>query len=271
METDLPKLEYSRDWDGTERLILSDGKPTKGENTVVMMAWEEPLMRTCVDSLGITSKSEVLEIGFGMGFSSERIQEHNPKSHTIIEVAPAVLTRLEIWATDRCGVVIVADWWQSALPSLGRFDCVFFDDFPLPGAPDAEEDAGGSSRWHAFAELCAAHHLKPGGRITGYMAREIDLRIPGCDVSFSTVAVAPPPSCPYYPYTSAVVPLVTLRDLTVANASIGSTVPPSSALVAHPDADSFLPAQQGRSRKRRRRDEAVLASVLRALESRRGR
>eukprot|EP00965_Chrysotila_dentata_P240369 6203668-Pleurochrysis_carterae.AAC.2 len=39
------------------------------------MEWERPYMRRCVDILSLQAGSEVLEIGFGFGYSAERIQQ----------------------------------------------------------------------------------------------------------------------------------------------------------------------------------------------------
>lgn len=78
-----------------------------------------------------TEESDVLEIGFGCGYSADRIQESSPRTHTIIEPDPVVLARLHDWAEKRQGVQIVEGFWQTALPTLGKYDAVFFDDFPV--------------------------------------------------------------------------------------------------------------------------------------------
>ncbi|CAM9858431.1 unnamed protein product, partial [Scytosiphon promiscuus] len=175
-----------------------------------MMEWERPYMRRLVDALGITEESNVLEIGFGCGYSADRIQELSPRSHTVVEPDPVVLERLRGWAHGRPGVVVVKGFWQTALATLGQFDAVFFDDFPLPGTPDSSDLRGPVSRWHAFIDLCVAHHLPIGGRITGYLARPLPLARPGCDVSpLTTFPVQVPENCPYFPYGEAYVPLIT--------------------------------------------------------------
>ena len=78
-----------------------------------------------------TEQTRVLEIGFGCGYSADRIQELRPRSHTVVEPDPVVLERLRAWAEIRPGVTIVEGFWQTALPALGRFDAIFFDDFPV--------------------------------------------------------------------------------------------------------------------------------------------
>ncbi|CAM9363391.1 unnamed protein product [Ascophyllum nodosum] len=121
------------------RCCFEADKPYKGSNTIVMMEWEKPYMRALVDALSITEQTRVLEIGFGCGYSADRIQELRPRSHTVVEPDPVVLERLRAWAEIRPGVTIVEGFWQTALPALGRFDAIFFDDFPLPGTPDSSD------------------------------------------------------------------------------------------------------------------------------------
>ena len=67
--------QYKIDEHGKE-ILLQDNKHQ------VMMEWEKPYMEACIDKL--QPKGDVLEIGFGMGYSATQIQKYKPKSHTII-------------------------------------------------------------------------------------------------------------------------------------------------------------------------------------------
>ena len=51
----------------------------KGSKYQVMMEWEKPYMEAIIDEIKPTG--DVLEIGFGCGYSATRIQHYNPKSH----------------------------------------------------------------------------------------------------------------------------------------------------------------------------------------------
>ena len=169
-------MHYCTDAAGQEMLVLDDGlEPHFGTNKVVMMEWEQPYMEACVDALNISPQDRVLEIGFGCAFSANRIQTYRPKCHTIIECAPVVLVKLRAWAAAKQPCVeIVEGIWQEQLAGLGTFDCIFFDDFPLPGvAPEPTALATGS-RWHGFVDQCLDRHMSPGSRITGYMARPLE-------------------------------------------------------------------------------------------------
>lgn len=116
------KMEYGKDEQGKE-ILLKDGK------FQVMMEWEKPYMIACIDAL--KPFGDVLEVGFGLGFSANHIQTYQPKSHTIIEYHPVVAARAREWAKQHPHVTIIEDTWQHALPRLGIYDCIFFDDYPL--------------------------------------------------------------------------------------------------------------------------------------------
>lgn len=116
------KMEFGRDAFGKE-VLLKDGK------FQVMMEWEKPYMEACIDAL--QPFGDVLEVGFGCGYSATQIQKYAPKSHTIIEYHPAVAQKACEWAKQFPNVRIVEDAWQNALEKLGVFDTIFFDDYPL--------------------------------------------------------------------------------------------------------------------------------------------
>lgn len=116
------QMEFKQDEYGKE-ILLKNGK------FQVMMQWEKPYMQACIDAL--KPFGDVLEIGFGLGFSATQIQTYRPKSHTIIEYDPEVAKRARKWAEDFSNITIIESTWQEVLPSLGVFDCIFFDDYPL--------------------------------------------------------------------------------------------------------------------------------------------
>lgn len=115
-------MEYTKDIAGQE-VLLKDGK------FQVMMEWEKPYMEACIDAL--QPRGCVLEVGFGCGYSANRIQHYHPKSHTIIEYHPVVAAKAREWAKNFPHVTIVEGTWQDMLPTLGVFDALFFDDYPL--------------------------------------------------------------------------------------------------------------------------------------------
>ena len=81
-------LKYTKD-KNNEDIILDSN------NEQVMMAWEKSYMEKCIDYL--KPKGDVLEIGFGMGYSATQIQKYTPKSHTIIECDFEVIKKCKEW------------------------------------------------------------------------------------------------------------------------------------------------------------------------------
>ena len=116
------KIEFLKDQNGQE-VLLKDGQ------FQVMMEWERPYMESCIEVL--EPQGDVLEVGFGCGYSASAIQCHKPKSHTIIEYHPVVAEKAREWAREYSQIQIVENTWQEALGSLGIFDAIFFDDYPL--------------------------------------------------------------------------------------------------------------------------------------------
>jgi len=96
-------------------------------NLPIIMEWEKPYIEACIEALNPTGN--VLEIGFGLGYASNKIQQYNPKSHTIIESDPTVIEKAKKWAKDFNTVKIIEGSWQDILPTLGQFNAIFFDDY----------------------------------------------------------------------------------------------------------------------------------------------
>jgi protein-L-isoaspartate O-methyltransferase len=133
------KMEYKKDELGNE-VLLKEGK------FQVMMEWEKPYMQACIDAL--KPFGDVLEVGFGLGYSATHIQSYKPKSHTIIEFHPEIAAKAREWAKQYPNVIIVEDTWQNALSRLKIFDCIFFDDYPLQSEEEMqkmEEESAQSS------------------------------------------------------------------------------------------------------------------------------
>lgn len=93
------------------------------------MAWEQPYLEALIDHL--TPAGEVLEIGFALGYSSARIQTFHPRHHTIIEPDPEIALKAAKWAGNNPAITVIQDAWENALPKLGIFDTIFFNDINL--------------------------------------------------------------------------------------------------------------------------------------------
>lgn len=137
----------------------------------VMQDWESPLMEAMAD-IAAAGHGDVLEVGFGMGISATMLQQRGVASHTIIELNDEVCARAEQWRRRYPGhdIHIVQGSWQDVAASLGTFDAVFYDVYPvtdlevvkLVQMPFPDDFFG-----------MAAGLLRPGGVFT-YYTNEID-------------------------------------------------------------------------------------------------
>lgn len=95
----------------------------------ILLEWKKSYIEVLIDSLD--PLGNVLEIGFGIGLAAERIQKHHPKTHIIIESNPQVLDEAIKWADKNPNTTVIQGGWETVLPTLGKFDSIFFNDYPL--------------------------------------------------------------------------------------------------------------------------------------------
>lgn len=125
-----------------------------------MEAWESPYMHALADTVA-KDGGHMLEVGFGMGLSAERIQS-NPKvtKHTIIEINKDVYdTALEFKESHPTVNPLHGDW-KAKLAEVedGSVDGVFYDPYP---SGDHDQHT------HQFDFLKAVRDkIKVGGRLT---------------------------------------------------------------------------------------------------------
>lgn len=180
----------------------------------VMQDWERPYMEAMAEVVTQTH-GDVLEIGFGMGISASYIQAMGVRSYTVIECNEGVRQQFETWRARYPGrdIRLVFGPWQDVIDTLGEFDGIFFDTYPLSEEEFDRyivEDV--TFARHFFA--AAARHLKPGGVFT-YYSNEIDsvsrrhqraLFEHFREISFRVCRpLFPPPDCNYWWADSMVV------------------------------------------------------------------
>jgi predicted O-methyltransferase YrrM len=167
------ELKYGIDENGDEILV----KSTNSGDEQVMMEWEIPYMKALIEELN--PKGDVLEIGFGLGYSATFIQEHKPKSHTIIECHPTVIKEAKVWAKDYpdSDIRIIEGPWQDTLETLGVFDEIFLDDHGLDIKKKDKYDGTYKSymlpylmkeNHYIFFDMVLNHHMKKGSKLTYY-------------------------------------------------------------------------------------------------------
>lgn len=90
--------------------------------------WKKSYLKALIETL--QPKGDVLEVGFRNEHAADAIAKFNPKSHTIIENNPKNLQAAQAWARNHKNVTVLSETWQNALPKLGTFDAIFFNDYP---------------------------------------------------------------------------------------------------------------------------------------------
>tara|TARA_R110002020_G_scaffold297965_3_gene513682 strand:- start:755 stop:1303 length:549 start_codon:yes stop_codon:yes gene_type:complete len=108
-------------------LIFSDSDIMTENNRAVMMNWEVPIMEKAAEYI-CYNKGNVLEIGFGMGICSDYIQSQEVNSHTIIEIHPQILEKLNAWASGKSNVTIIEGDWAN-LSFTDTYDGIFLDTY----------------------------------------------------------------------------------------------------------------------------------------------
>ena len=116
----------------------------------VMMFWEIPIMQKAAEYIS-HNNGDVLEIGFGMGICADYIQEQGVNSHTIIEIHPQILEKLNDWASGKSNVTIIEGDWAN-LSLTNTYDGIFLDTF-------------GDDNLDSFKTF-ALERIKAGGKIT---------------------------------------------------------------------------------------------------------
>ena len=86
-----------------------------------------------------------------MGICADYIQEQGVNSHTIIEIHPQILEKLNDWASNKSNVTIIEGDWAN-LSLTDTYDGIFLDTF-------------GDDNLDSFKTF-ALERLKSGGKIT---------------------------------------------------------------------------------------------------------
>lgn len=75
------------------------------------------------------NKGDVLDVGFGMGFSANAMSSL-ADSYTCIEVNPQIYKRASEWAKDKPNVNIIFGDWNEIIPLLDlKYDGIFMDTY----------------------------------------------------------------------------------------------------------------------------------------------
>lgn len=207
-----------------EIVIDENGKEIllRDDQYQVMMEWEKPYMEAIIDE--IKPVGDVLEIGFGCGYSATRIQFYKPKSHTIIECDSEVIKQAKEWAKNYKNITIIENTWQKSLHTLGDYDFIFFDDYPLNMHKVINDDnlfdtTLQKNRFYMFTDICLDWHMKEGAILSAYLQdskskfednnfKRLIINNPKISYSEKLIDIEVPPNCKYFKGTQAVIPLI---------------------------------------------------------------
>jgi len=133
-----------------ETLSFQDTKILNEEGAEVMMSWEGSIMEKCAEFI-CHNKGDILEIGFGMGICSDYIQAQGVNSHTIVEIHPQIIEKLNTWASGKSNVIVIEGDWNT-VSGLSTYDGIFIDTY-------------GDENWSNFKNFALAK-AKSGAKIT---------------------------------------------------------------------------------------------------------
>ena len=130
-------------------------------------------MEECIRRLEIIG--DVLEIGYGLGYSSRKILESEKiRSYTVVESEKEVCEyaekELERVRKERPEIEIrvVLGRWEDKLSELGVFDRIFFDDYPYKKYLSLNSYKK-EERMSIFVNECISKHMKRGSRLSYYL------------------------------------------------------------------------------------------------------
>ena len=148
------------------------------------------------------------------------IQKYKPKSHTIVEMNPMVIKRLEEWAKDYDNIIIVEGTWQKRLDDLGKYDEIFFDDFPLKVPENDLEKKIQDERFYMFLDICLQSHTNPKAKFSLYLPnseggfRERMLQKKSMlEYEEYSMDINIPKNCNYHIDDKVIIPIVKMRDI----------------------------------------------------------
>ena len=125
-----------------EEVIITDESIVIKNNTrSVVMAKGAKSITEIFSYVVSQNGGDVLDIGFGMGFSANKISEL-VDTYTCIEINPQIYEKAKEWAKDKSNVEIIFGDWIDVIPTLNKkFDGIFFDTHNDPNSHLAEEYA----------------------------------------------------------------------------------------------------------------------------------
>jgi len=111
-----------------KKVVMSDRRIYLESNprSIVMDIGSKPLTEI-YSHIVCQNGGNVLDIGFGMGFSANKMSELS-ETYTCIEINPQIYETAIQWANDKPNVEIIFGDWVDVIPTLNKkFDGIFMD------------------------------------------------------------------------------------------------------------------------------------------------
>ena len=172
----------------------------KTDNEQVMMEWEKPYMEACIKAL--EPKGDVLEIGFGLGYSARALCSYPIQSYNVIECEPVVWEKVYEFQKEypHIKIKLIKGRWQEMLPTLPTFDIIFFDDFPYKEYLELDNYPK-QDRVKRFIGQCIQNHMNIGCKLSYYSSWPQNHDSYDCiEGSLSDFEIQIPENCNYIPY-----------------------------------------------------------------------
>lgn len=114
------------------------------------------------------NKGDVLDIGFGMGFSANKMSQL-ADSYTCIEINPQIYEKATKWAKDKDNVNIIFGDWVDILPNHSKkYDGIFFDTHNDPNSHIVEEYAKSVSKEGTILSAFNYFHARDVKELNSY-------------------------------------------------------------------------------------------------------
>ena len=181
----------------------------KTDNEQVMMEWEKPYMEACVKKL--EPRGDVLEIGFGLGYSARALCIYPIQSYNVIECEPVVWDKVIEFQKEypHIKINLIKGRWQDMLHTLPTFDTIFFDDFPYKEYLELDNYPK-QDRVRRFIGQCIQNHMNIGCKLSYYSSWPQNHDSYDCvEGSLSDFEIQIPNNCNYIPYKKVYIPVVT--------------------------------------------------------------
>ena len=199
------KLRYVKDTSGND--LLED------EDSIhqVMMEWEKPYMEKCIEML--EPSGNVLEIGFGFGYSATKICSYDISSYTVIECSPIVWEKFECFKEKiheqkpNLSINMIKGRWQDVLSTADVYDSIFFDDYGSSSHNSQENYL----RFNSFLYEILIRHMKIGSKLGAYSTNKIVQELDCIDTEYHEYDIDIPKFCKYARGNKMYIPIITKK------------------------------------------------------------